>query len=290
MAVDILQWIREGDAHVSWGNLVSEHNGHKLVLTVMRDAMKFDQVSAMTWSRKVIDAEDLRDGVRMAVSAKEMQQIADMLFCMLPTPKILDLVWAAAGEDGTQLESVVNVKGKIVAISNIHDVHDALEAAIAKAGGDKGGFIEAVGKYWVLCNRVLQGKFGKDQAVNYAWFTKSHGNGPGVTRTINVWQTLGAMHNCEHYDPSQVIRLVYRMAKLLRAGSSTWEDVDLADVATDPELAPLISHEGVLKLTRLPCVPEPQPTTEADGTVVMPEIVIIGDMPDPQPLLDSLIA
>jgi hypothetical protein len=200
-------------------------------------------------------------------------------------------VWSAAGDNdnGTQFQSVVNVKGDIVAISNIHDVHDAVEAALAAAGGDLGGFIAAVGKYWVLCNRLIGGTFGKLQAINYGWFHSGATN-QSVTGNGKVFQNIGGAHDCSHFDPSQVIRLMYRMGKLLRAGSTTWEDVDLAELALDPELAPLISHEGVLKTTRMPCVDEPMPVTEADGSITMPEMLIMGDMLDPQPLLDRLLA
>lgn len=274
--LDLIQRIKDGSVHVDWADLTSEHNGHKLVLSVMRDAMAFDAVPAMTWDRKVLDATKIYNGVRLAATAKEMQMIADMLFCMLPTPKILDLVWAEAGRTGAQLESVVVVKGKIVANSHIHDVHEALEEAILKAGGDRGGFVEATGKYWVICNWLLSGRFGINQAINYGWFTKGKGQGLGVTGTVHVHQTLGSRHDSTHQDPSQVIRLMHRMARLLRAGASDWEDVDLYDIAKDSELAGLISHEGVLKITRLPSVTEPQPIKLADGTIQMPEVLIFG--------------
>lgn len=287
-AVDLLQWIRDGRAHVKWGHIVSEHKGHKLVLSVMRDAMTFDGVPPMTWSQDVLPGPS-HDGVRMATNARKLQEIADAMYCMPLTPKVLDLVWDAAGKpDGTRFESVVNIHGQIVAVSHVHVVHEAVEAALGAAGGDRGGFIASVGKYWVLCNTLLRGKFGKLQAVNYGWYSHQAPN-PSVTGNGKVWQGIGARHDVGHFDPSQVIRLMYRQAKLLRAGSSDWEDVDLVMIAADPELAPLISHEGVLKVTRMPCVDEPQPTTAPDGAIVMPELLIVGEMPDVQPLLDSLM-
>lgn len=273
--LNILELVRSGDVQVEWAELTSEYNGHKLVLSVMRDAMRFNNVPAMTWDRKIISAKRF-NGVRLAATAKELQEIADLLFGMLLTPKVCDLVWAEAGRSGTQLESVVSVKGRIVAVSHVHDVHEALEAALRKAGGDVGGFIESVGKYWVISNRLIGGKFGVNQAVNYAWFTRQRGNGLGVTKTANVWQTVGAAHNALHQDPSQAIRLMHRLARLLRAGSTEYEDVDLYDIAKDPELAGLISHEGVLQTTRMLNVPEPRPIALADGTTQMPDILIIG--------------
>ncbi len=275
MTLDLVQRLRSGQVHVDWMDLQVRYGGHELVVSVMRDALRFDNVPAMTWDRKLLDASKVYNGVRLAATAKEMQEIADLLFCMLPTPKILDLVWAEAGRTGTQLESVINLNGNIVAMSNIHDVHDAVEDAIAKAGGDRGGFIEAVGKYWVISNRLLNGRWGVNQAVNYGWFTRKRGNGRSVTNTIDVWQTLGAGHDSHHQDPSQVIRLMHRSARLLRARSHEWEDVDLVDVAKDPNLASLISHEGVLHTTRMVNVPEPQGVL-VNGVMTLPEILILG--------------
>ena len=72
---------------------------------------------------------------------------------------------------------------------------------------------------------------------------------------------------------------MHRWAKLQRPGACELEDIDLHDVAGDPELAPLISHEGVLKYLRQIRVPEPEPkpTIGPDGELIMPEIVIYGN-------------
>lgn len=289
---EILAAIRAGKIHVSWAPLVSEHNGHKLQLSVFRDAMKFDGVPAMAWTRKPVpethpDHGKTYDGVRLPVTAIEMQQVADLLFCMLLTPKVVDLIWLEAGKAGNvRFDSVVNVSGKIVAESDIHKVHEAIEAALAKAGGDTGGMVDSVGKYWVVCNAMLAGKFtaSNTQAVNYGWPTKGTGNGPGVTGKVNMWQRIGTAHNNLHYDPSQTIRLMYRTALLQRAGTTDWVEIDLYDLAKDAELAPLISHEGVMKIVRQQGVPEPEPIREADGSITLPEIIILGNA-RPKPTL-----
>jgi hypothetical protein len=270
--------------HVSWGMILSEHKGHQLKISVFRDAMKFDGVPAMTWTRKPVpethpDHGKTYNGVRLPVTAVEMQQIADICGCMMLTPKVVDLIWLEAGKSGLQFESVVNVHGQIVAEADIHKVHEAIEAAIAKAGGDKGGILDSVGKYWVICNAMLAGKFTaqQKQAVNYGWPTRGQGNGPGVTGKVNVWQRIGSQHDVGHWDPSQTIRLMYRTAMLLKAGETEWTEVDLYDIATDPELADLISHEGPMKVTRQQGVPEPEGVQEEDGSWTLPEIIIFGD-------------
>jgi hypothetical protein len=124
------------------------------------------------------------------------------------------------------------------------------------AAGDRGGLIASVGKYWVLTNSLLNGKFGVAQACNYGWNSNSAPY-QAVTPGLRVWQTTGSRHNNKHIDPSQVVRLMHREAWLTRPGEDA-ELVDLRQVLIDPVLAPLISHEGPLRILRQPGVPDPQ--------------------------------
>ncbi len=290
---DGLEAITESRFRVGWGTVHLTHNGHQLDVQVFRDAMKFDNVPAMTWHREPVppthkDYGKTYNGVRLPVTAVEMQQIADLTYCMMLTPKVVDAIWAAAKAAGVQINSVVGVHGQIVAISDIQDVHAEVEAALTKpiSAVDPNGIIDSVGKYWVICNELLAGKFShieqadktfiNMQATNYGWPDANNPVHNSVTMICHMWQTIGSEHNYEHIDPSQVIRLMSRLAKLCRAGSTTWEEVDLFTIAQDPDLCGLISHQGVLKILRQPGAPEPQPTQNADGSYTMPETIIIG--------------
>jgi len=115
-----------------------------------------------------------------------------------------------------------------------------------------------VGKYWCLVNRLRQLVgllYGTRNACNYGWPSTS-GRYRGVTAGVKCWQSPGFKHDHEHWDPSQTIRLMYRLAVLFDSDGNR-ETVDLYDVASDPSLAPLISHEGVLHYLRQRCVPAP---------------------------------
>ncbi len=240
--------------------LMLEHKGHQLEIQVFRDALKFDGVPPMNFHRgELPNPNGLSvDGVRLPVTAVEMQQVADIMQCMMLTPKVVDFLWIEAGKTGVRINSVVGVHGQVVAQTDILDVHDAIEKELAKHE-DNGGIIDSVGKYWVVCNALLVGKFSgiKQQAVNYGWPDANNPIKNSVTGQLHVWQTVGAAHDTSHCDPSQVIRLMSRMAKLFRADGDVWEDVDLYDIAKDPELCWLISHEGVMHTVRMPQVPEP---------------------------------
>jgi hypothetical protein len=278
--MDVVQLVKDGKAIFEWAEIKTTHEDKTLILDVFRDAMKFDGVEACTWDFKPLPANDpnhgkVYDGVRLPASAKQLQEIADLLSCMLLTPRIVDQIWLQAS---LKFDSIVNVKGNIVAISNINDVHEAIEAKIESLGGDPGDatLISCVGKYWVLVNELAQSKFGEQGACNYGWCAKT-ASGPGVTYPVQCWQRPGLAHDFHHWDPSQTIRLMYRFATLIQEGHAPRE-IDLHEIATDPELAPLISHQGVLKYLRLPGVPEPEPTKEG-GIITLPEITIYGKPP-----------
>lgn len=259
--MDIVQAVKDGQGHFEWAELHSVYNDITLILSVFRDAMKFDDVPPMKWHRTSIPNSPERfGGVRLPATAAELQQIADMLNCMLLTPKVLDLMWEEAKSTGTRFNAVVNdgePHYNIVANMNIHAVHWLLEEEITKAGGDRGGIIMSVGKYWVLVNELLQ--HPENWACNYGWFSSAAPpHRTSATGRYRVWQQPGYGHGDNHLDPSQLIRLMYRYALLVRPGEAPCE-VDLRVVAQDPELAPLISHQGVLKVLRQRAVKPLQP-------------------------------
>jgi len=281
--IDVVQLVRDGEARFDWFDIVSEHNGMKLRLSVFRDAMKFNGIPALTWDFKPVPGDDRTfDGVRLPATAGQMQEIADLLGCLLLTPKIIDLIWLKAT---LKFDSIVNVKGNIVAISNISDVHEAIEKKIADLGGDDGTqLVSCVGKYWCLVNGLLPERMvhGDYVCCNYGWCAKS-ASGPGVTSGVQCWQRPGFAHNKLHWDPSQTIRLMFQWAWLVRPNEKPVQ-IHLHDVLEDPELAPLLSHEGVLKILRQPGIPEPAGKVLDDGTIEMPEILIYGS-PQTHPLV-----
>lgn len=273
--IDIVQMVKDDKSHFEWAEVVTEHQGYQLHVNVMRDALKFDNMPAMTWKRTPIQGDKrVFNGVRMPATAHEMQQIADLLDCMFMTPKIIDLVWLNAG---VKFESVVNVKGNIVAISNIHDVHEAIEAQIEKVGGDDGSqIVSCVGKYWCLIEQLAyKGKVHGDYAAcNYGWFAKT-ASGPGLSPGTQCWQRPGYAHNKQHWDPSQTVRLMSHHGSLVHP-DGTKEAVDLLDVVQNDQLCPLLTHDSkILTYLRQAGVPEEEPLNRGEVTV-LPEVTIFG--------------
>jgi len=285
--MNVVQLVKDGKGHFEWTEVCSEHAGNKLFISVMRDAMKFDNMPAMTWDYKpvyvykdgkTVEDDRMFDGVRMPATAHELQEIGDLINGMLMTPLVIGLLWVQAG---LKFDSCVNIKGKIVAISNIHDVHEAIEGLIEGLGGDDGTkLVSCVGKYWCLINDLLYKSIvqGDACACNYGWFAKS-ASGPGLTAGTQCWQRPGYHHNKQHWDPSQTIRLMYKWGRLVRA-DGTEEQVLLTDIAQDPDLCPLITHDGKpLTYLRQKGVPELEPVAQ-QGIITLPEVVITADGSD----------
>jgi len=279
--MDVVQLVKDGKGQFEWVEVCSEHGGNKLFISVMRDAMKFDNMPAMTWDYKPayvykegvrVEDDRLFDGVRMPASAHELQQIADLINGMLMTPLVIGLIWLQAK---LKFDSVVNIKGKIVAVSNIHDVHESIEKVIEGLGGDDGTkLVSCVGKYWCLIQQLASCGIlhGDETCCNYGWFAKN-ASGPGLTAGTSCWQRPGFRHNKQHWDPSQTIRLMYKWGRLVRA-DGTEEHVLLTDIAQDPDLCPLITHDGKpLTYLRQKGVPELEPLVEA-GVITLPEVTI----------------
>ncbi len=274
--MDVVQLVKDGKGIFEWSEVVSEHNGYKLYIKVFRDAMKFDNIEACTWNLKPLqsweaDHGKIFNGVRLPATAHQLQQIADMLNCMMLTPKVIDLIWLQAE---IKFNCIVNINGNIVAVSHVTDVHKKIEEKIQTAGNN--GLVSCVGKYWCLIND-LKGRpnlHGDKVACNYGWFA-SNASGPGITPGTKCWQRPGFRHNKQHFDPSQTIRLMYRMAKLIHP-NGTEEEIDLHGVATDSSLAPLMHHQGVLTYLRQDGVPklipvDPYPPSEPEPEPIEPE-------------------
>jgi hypothetical protein len=256
--MDVVQAVKDGKAQFEWAEVVSHLDGRDLVISVFRDAMKFD-------------------GVRWPATAVQMQQIADMIGCMMLTPKVCDLIWQQAD---MSFDAIVNINGNIVATTPIPLYSDEVDKKIAYLGGCD-GIVASVGKYWVLTNKLadwqkLGMKYGVHSCCNYGWHS-SAAPYAGVTRGLKVWQSPGYAHNDAHVDPSQTIRLMSRYAALIDEDGNV-QDVDLRAVAGKEDLAPMLHHDkGTLRCLRQPSVPEPEPVKDSSGVVTLPETVIYGN-------------
>lgn len=247
--IDVLQLVKEGLARYEWTTVTSKHGELQLRIAVLADAMKFDGMPELNWHREprsdfaTPSPGETYDGVRLPVTAEELQQIGDLVGASLLTPRVIDLIWLQAS---VKFDANINTgppSYDIAATMDITHLHGLIEADIERVGGS--GLVSCVGKYWCLTN-VLEQKGmveGDWAACNYGWFQVAAPSN-GVTPGTKLWQTRGYRHNKVHIDPSQTIRLMGNWPELSRDGGETWEHVFMSDVMADPELAPLITADG----------------------------------------------
>ena len=297
MRIDVVEEVRQGKAHFEWKDILREHKGHRLYVPVLRDAMKFDNVPAMTWDwkptttwdpakKQLVPDERTMDGVRLPGSPRQLQEIGDLIGGMLMVPLVIEEIWLQADIKFTAVVNTANrhpgIKGRvIVANSDYFILHQAIEEQIAKLGGDDGnGLISCVGKYWCLVNDLLNGRKAPatqlDCACNFGWFHP--GSGQSVSGRCKRYQGPGFHHDYNHWDPSQTIRLMHQWGRLFRAGSDVEEHVFLPDICVDKELCGLLNYTNK-PLTYLRQI-HPGPKLEMMGTITLPEVTITASPDD----------
>ena len=233
----ILSRVHVGDYQVSWTEIESLHADHRATFTVFSDALKIE-------------------GVRINCSAHLQQQIADALGCCLLTAKLPDLIYAQAA---TRLPPMP--RKFVQTVEAMIDQSAKLDTAIAaKAGGTQPGLVSTVGKHWLIDNSL---KAQPNRAMNYGWHfvgSKFQGESWAATATpisdpkgpVRLIQGRATAHDAFHTDYSQNCVLVSRTCYVDSV------EMDLLDVLTSAELAPLASHQGVMKVLRQPGVDQPR--------------------------------
>jgi hypothetical protein len=199
-----------------WTTITSNYKGRRAQIQVTTDALTIL-------------------GVRFDVTAEGAQRIADQLHAILPTPRILQLVWeqAAVRIDPCTLPPDEKMASTARMIQHSNCVDQRI--------GGRAGMVANEGKHWVLSNRIA----GKDNlAANYGWFMRGR-------RPV---QTVGTRHDTAHTDYSQVLRLVKPIINV------DGRDIDIRHAGRSPELWGLVSDEGPLlvwRATRPGATPSP---------------------------------
>lgn len=235
----ILDLIDQGAHSIAWSVITSDHDGHHAEFWVFSDALKIDDV-------------------RVNVTAATEQKIADKLDCMLLTPKLADMIWAQ--RDVTLPPFPRGNTNGMASTQAMIDHSAKIDAALAKLS-EPYGLICTVGKHWVLDNALATKAVGT--AMNYGWHFKGpsfQGSAFETTATmmkdengqyVRLIQGRGTRHDMRHVDYSQICVLVSQECTV------DGNTMRLSDVLSDPTLAPLANHGGVLKVLRQPGVPAP---------------------------------
>lgn len=252
----ILAYIQAGDYTADLRPVTSKHNGKTATFYVFADALKIR-------------------GVRVNASARLLQTIADMLGCLLLTPKIADLAWMQAT---VRLPPFPRPITSSTAGMLQHSAD--IDKALAKLNVPSTAFIQTVGKIWVSDNDLLT---HSGRAENYGW----HFQGPdfgGLKGEVNaslqkdksgqyirLIQGRGWAHDMTHTDYSQIMLLMSQTCEV------DGQSMETGNLLLDPDLAPLGSHQGVMRVFRQPGVPvAPLMTT------LLPTVDITATPPTPE--------
>ncbi|WP_437623372.1 N-acetylmuramoyl-L-alanine amidase [Sorangium sp. So ce1151] len=228
----ILEAVRLGrNDPIRWTTVRVADRSHVLELELPEDALKIE-------------------GVRVNVTARTAQQLADVLGCLLPTPRIVALAHQQASAlvyvGPRTPDATMATTATMVARSR------DIDAAIA---GQAGLVSQGAWKHWVLSTGATA-----QRAANFGWY-RSNGR---------PWQSLGHAHNLGHTDYSQAWQCPRRQCRL------DGRDADLAEVLRDQLLAPLVSWDGPVQGVRQPGVllaaPPPAPPAPSSAERAPPHL------------------
>lgn len=236
---------------IDWVGIPIEANGHTGVLFVMADALKIGEPG---------------DSVRVNVSTASAQAICDALGLQMPTAKMADIVrrnvevWVPPQNYTVTKRGVEVAKDEFVPMSSVAAMfgHDA---NVTKGVNGRFGIVCNPGKLWLIGSTLgpvhPQGGW---LCLNYGWYLDT---APSLSATggYRMWQPVSSHHNDSHVDYSQVFWAVHPM--MIVDG----QVMPVADVLRNPELAPLISHEGALPFARHPRIP---PSTMTIDSIAPP--------------------
>ena len=243
----ILERIHQGNFEITWTEVTSSIEGHTATFQVFADALKIE-------------------GVRFGAGAGLAQKIADTLGCSLLTPKLLELLYM---QRAVTIPPFPMYDATKMMTTEWFEAHSAKIDAELVIKGYAGGIVQTTGKPWMISNDLL---LHPGHSENYGWFCPP---GTGVNYrgcttyasvgipNIRVLQQPGWAHGLDQADYSETVTLVSLACDV--DGQAT----DLRTVLQDKELAPLASHQGVLRCLRQPGVPEP-----TDRAITLPEIAV----------------
>lgn len=189
------------------------------------------------------------DFVRVCVSAKTSQALADILGYERTTPKLDDAAYHFAEH---KLEPIFVQDAQQHARSDMGamETHSAsITSKLVQLGAHEGELVRGVGKGWEASRLVT-----KTQAVNYGYPTQKpaglDGKRPWPAATAlgaRVWQPTANKHDRSHVDGSQTEVGALRDVRVVDA-QGVESTRQLAALAADSKLWPFVSHEGPLSM------------------------------------------
>ena len=146
---EILDIVKAGNCKYEWSTITSTYKNHQAEFYVFSDALK----APITFNGTTSD-------VRVNVSAKTEQLIADALGCFLLTTKLADLIWLQRSI------TLPPFPRQITSSTDAMIEHSKkIDAELARLGNPT-GLVCTNGKHWIIENDTL---LHPGQSCNYGW-------------------------------------------------------------------------------------------------------------------------
>jgi hypothetical protein len=256
----ILDLVRAGNFVICWTPMKVTHGPHSATFMVSSDSLRLGHPG---------------DSFRVPATAATYQKIADELGATLLTPKLLD-DWQRQSFTLKLTPTTIPISSTMASTKKVSDTVDrkiaqkifptmapdvALKALLPLV---MSGCMPITneGKFWTLSTYVSnQGPIqyygkaplaGTVAAENYGFYIPGGGGTATPVPGYGVIQGPGHAHDYGHTDYSQLQKFVQRKVEVCKGLSC--RTVDIYDLARDPELAPLVSHERVAINMRYPKV------------------------------------
>ena len=193
---------------------------------------------------------DTRGWLRINATAKLAQRIADHFDMLLPTARI----WDSVANQVKPLKPCTQPWNKTDRLSQGYSPSMSDNGAMLRSSQDVDaqvsgmlGLVSSPGKTWLAANVLQQRPLGT--AANYGWYDDL---APSMSTSYQrLWQPLSTKHDDRHVDYSQIVQLVG--PEMIVDGKS----VPVKQIGADPELWPLVNHDGPITSWRQPSVPDP---------------------------------
>jgi peptidoglycan hydrolase-like protein with peptidoglycan-binding domain len=171
------------------------------------------------------------DFVRIPMTPATAQRIADATHASLPTSRMVDEIHRSA--EARLTPQPIPPSAQMMSNGYYGRHQQLVEGQRDRAGIEDGTLISGHKKDVVLSQRLAQ---HPDRVAIYGWH---QANGRPI-------QPLSTVHEASYADYSHGVRLVADRVKI----DGQWRP--LAEVLADPNLAPLLSAEGPMRVTRVP--------------------------------------
>ena len=171
-----------------------------------------------------------QDYLYIPMTPSTAQYIADQTNCLLPTKKMVDLIYSQAE---IKLKPQPITPSDLMTTVQVFRQHiDSIEHQMAQIGFKRSGHSIIAGhkKDIIISNKIYSQDRNFDRVVIYGWHLKDH----------HPIQPVYNGHTAKYVDYSHGIRLVSNVAFL------NGDSVRVAEILRDAHLSSLVSDEGII--------------------------------------------